>query len=277
MDMSYPIKILFCHSDTDYIFNLSNFFNFPANLTQELREKLEKKQPRYFDFHGVNNHYEALSLLVKTNFEGQPTSGYYGNLPFALFVCEVLPTLSPGKQNDTNVWDILNQTKKLALHSAAFLEKYDAQDNLIQEIYRPPLCTVALVEPKHKTLELVEKLLSLKVSAIIPNYLQVEELNFRLEQSYQEEFCGINQVRVTSDIQKSRKGKPTTVRQMLRWRSSDSQEESNRGVCLEQLPLEGTEINIEDYRGKIKELFPNQAKFRDISLKLIQKRSSQSS
>lgn len=272
--MAHPIKILFCHSDIDYIFNLSNFLNFPANLSQELKNKLEKENPRKIDFHGVSNHYEALNLLVKTNFEGQPTSGYYSNLPFSIFICEVLPTSSSSQKNDTNIWDILNQIKKLSLHSSAFLEKYDAQNNLIQETYRPSLSTIALVNPKHKTLELLEKLLSLKVSAVLPNYLSVEELTFRLEQCYQEEVCGINQVRVTSDVQKSRKGKPTTVRQMLRWQSYDAQEKSNRGVCLEQLSLEGTGINIEDYRGKIKELFPNQAKFRDISLKIVHKRSS---
>ncbi len=274
--MARPIKILFCHSDPDYIFNLSNFFNFPANLSQELQQKLEQEQPRVFDFHGVTNYYEALSLLVKANLEGQQTSGYYGNLPFALFACEVNPRSSTRKKNDTDAWDLLNQLKKLALYSAAFTEKYDHQGNLTQEIYRPPLCTLAMVDPKNKTLELVEQLLSLRVTAILPKSLQVEELQFRFQQCYLDEFCGLNQIRVTSDLQKSRKGEPTAARQMLRWKSLDGPQESNRGVCLEQLPLEGTGINIEDYRGKVKELFPNPSKFRELSLKLIRRRCSQS-
>ncbi len=272
--MARPIKILFCHSDSDYIFNLSNFFNFPANLSEELKEKLEQEQPRNFDFHGVTSYYEALSLLIKANLEGQPTRGYYGNLPFALFACEVKPRSQTSKLNDTDAWDILNQSKKLALDSAAFLEKYDHQGKLIQEIYRPPLCTVAMVDPKHKTLELVEQLLSLRVTGILPKSLQVEELQSRLFQSYQDNFGGVSQIRVTSDLQKSRKGEPTAARQMLRWKSFDGQEESNRGVCLEQISLDETEINIEDYRGKVKELFPSHSKFRELSFKLIRRRSS---
>jgi hypothetical protein len=274
--MARPIKILFCHSDPDYIVNLSNFFNFPANLSQELKEKLEQEQPRSFDFHGITNYYEALNLLVKANLEGQQTSGYYGPLPFELFVCEVNPPRSSTLgQNDTDAWDILSQIHKLDLCSAALLERYDQKGTLTEDIYRPPLCTVAMVAPKNKTLELVEQLLSVRVTGILPLHLPVDELQSRLKECHQNYFCGVSQIRVTSDLQKSRKGEPTAARQMLRWKTLDGQQESFRGVCLEQLPLKGTDINIEDYRGKVKELFSSHSKFRELSLKLIQRRCSQ--
>lgn len=274
-----PIKVLFCHPDTEYLVTLSGAFNRPSNLSTEVIAQLEEKKPREFDFHGVSSYYQAMNALIRTNFEGRPTEGYYGELPFHLFACYLEPPSSRKGKSDTDGWDVLNQiNNKLDLSSSALLEKYDAQGNLTEELYRPPLCSIALLDPQHETVDLMKRLMQLRVYQVIPSLLQLGELQFYLRQCYQNYFRGSAEIRLTHDIQKSRTKEPTAVRQRLRWQSFDDNDISYRGISLDQISfqeLQSRGIDMANYQLELKDLFLNTPKYRDLSLKLTRRRYTQ--
>lgn len=279
--MLRPIKVLFCHTSPTYIANLSNLYNFPANISEELRRKLEQEAPLSFDFHGLTSYQEALLTLVKANFEGRPTAGYYPERPFDLLACEVAPPSS--SLPSVQAWDLLNQSnKKLNLGVDALLEQRDSQGKLIKKVYRPALISIALVRPEHKTLALVEQLMDYRVFRVLPYHMSSAELEIELQRCYRSALGGLTQVRVATDFSKNPQGDILAIRQNLRWKATDDEEGQNiynRRLIVEQLSSEELEkkgIDIEDYRGRLKELFPEDPKFRELSISLLRSRYSQS-
>ncbi len=271
-----PIKLLYCNPDTEYLENLGGAFSRLADILPEAEEArdFEKQNSREFDFHGVNNYYSALTALIKANFEGRPTAGFYSELPFHFFLCYVQPQPSPRKRNvDLDGWHVLDQiNNKLNLGASGLLERFDGT-----EIYRPPLCSIALLDPKQKTAEVIERLMSLRVFKILPPLMQVEELKAHLRQIYQQFFDGVSKVHIGQDAPKSTKDKEaTSVRQLVRWTSIDEDRESYHGIMVDQLnpeDLEARGIELGSFQGKLKDLFLTEPKFRELSLKLSRRRT----
>ena len=276
--MLRPIKVLFCHSNTTYVASLSNLYNLPANLSEELKEALLKETPQIFDFHGTTNYQEALMMLVKANLEGSPTDGYYPDIPFDIFACEVSPS-SSGNSSNLGL-DVLDQVNnKLDLGAACLYEQRDPKQTLKKRLYRPGLCTIALVKDEHKSWDFAQNLMSCRVFHTLPFHMSSEELQIELQRCYHLAFTGgLEQIRVAADFIKGDKGNITNIRLNLRWKSEDeNQKISNRSLLLDQVTKEDLDaqgINLDDYRGRLKDLFTEIPKFRELSIKALRSRYS---
>ncbi len=267
-----PIKALFCSPEIEYVENICRAFNPPAFLGQLVQNQLNKEYK--YRLYGTTDYMEALQMLAKCNFDGQPLEGELSHQFFELLIVE----LKPQSSSHFDGFDLIEQLQLLGLDRDLFVKERD----LARDFSRPGLRVIALVEEKQKNLELMERLLETRcVVKVLPSLTQLSQLDYEIEQAIDKVSGKTSSIVIEKRIDKdhTKQKKSVSYRELLRWKDRQGKTKSTalRNIYLndalvQSRILHSTEKTTVDQleADEVHQIFPPSF-WREYALALIRK------
>jgi hypothetical protein len=267
-----PAKALLCSPELEYVENMCRVFNPPAFLGMLVQNQLSKEYK--YRLYGTTDYMEALQMLNKCNFDGQPLEGEISHQFFDLLIIDFKK--QSGKKFDG--FDLIEQVQFLGLDQDLFVKERE----LAREFSRPGVRVIALVDEKQKTLELMERLLETHcVVKVLPALCPVKQLDYEISKILDKASGKTSSVAIEKRIDKdySKEKKSISYRELLRWRDREGKSKSTAlrtiffsDALTQSRILQSTKkTNVDQLEAEeLHEIFPPSF-WREYSLALIRK------
>ena len=267
-----PVKALLCSPEIEYVENMCRVFNPPAFLGVFVQNQLSKEYK--YRLYGTTDYMEALQMLAKCNFDGQPLEGELNHQFFNLLIIDFKK--QSAKKFDG--FELIEQLQFLGLDRDLFVKERD----LHREFSRPALRVIALVDEKHKTIELMERLLETHcVVKVLPSPCPIKQLDYEVEQVIEKMNRNTSSVAIEKRIDKdyTKQKKSISYRELLRWRDRQGKSKSTAlrtiffsDALTQSRILQSTKkTNVDQLQAQeLHEIFPPSF-WREYSLALIRK------
>lgn len=267
-----PVKALFCSPELEFVENVCRAFNPPAFLGMLAQNQLSREYK--YRLYGTTDYTEALQMLAKCNFDGQPLEGEFRHQFFDLLIVDINP--KSGQKLDG--FDLIEQLQYLALDRDLYVKERD----LLREFSRPGLRVIALVDEKQKTVELMERMLETRcVVKVLPSITQIAQLDYEIEQTIEKASNKTSGIVIEKRIEKdsTKDQKSVSYRELLRWkdRSGKSKSTGLRTIFFSDAQIQAKilhstkKTNVDELEAQeLHEIFPPSF-WREYSLALIRK------